>query len=65
MNDFMRHAKKLSTRVLAFQASIVLRIVYVVCVPLLWVIYRKKTQSIDGWSPWSIKSDTLDDVSRQ
>lgn len=65
MNKIFDRMKMVSNRVIAVQAAIVLSVVYVLCMPLLWIIYRTKSTRPVGWLDWSIPSETLEDMRGQ
>ncbi len=67
--DFMKklfdRMKVTSARIVAIQAVIVLGAVYILCMPVLWVIFRLRPYEVSGWIDWSIPSQTLTDMQEQ
>ena len=65
MKKLIDRMKATSARIVAVQAAIVLGVVYVLCIPLLWVIFQVKKYGSSGWLDWSIPSETLKDIQEQ
>jgi hypothetical protein len=65
MKKLFDRMKVISSHVLSVQAAIVLSVLYVFCIPLLWVIYRSRPHRGEGWIDWDIPSETLEDMRRQ
>lgn len=62
----MKVIKEFSAKIVAFQTNILLTLVYIIILPIVWVLYKIfQNKKQDGWRQWSIKSDTVIDILKQ
>lgn len=65
MKHVIDRAKALSKRIVAIQATVLLSVVYLLCMPFLRIGYAIRARRAKGWVPWTLVTDSVEDAQSQ